>query len=217
MEKIRVLIVDDHPLLRQALIRTLYGLGDIEVVGEGSNGIEAVEKARELKPDVIILDLGLPGKNGVQATAEIMKDNPNAHILIFSGIEDQATILNAVQAGAIGFLEKANQDIDIADTVRRTAQGIKTLNNDLMQRMGERSKNEPKKIPYKDLLNAREQEIVDLIANGYSDESIVEMMTLSESAMKSHIESILGKLDLKSRPEIIRFVWMGGLEDSSVK
>jgi DNA-binding NarL/FixJ family response regulator len=212
-KKIRILIVDDHPLLRQALNRTLHGQPDIEVVGEGCDGTDAVEKARTLSPDVIIMDLGLPGKNGVQAITEIVKDNPQARVLVFSGMDDQGSILTAVQAGAVGFLGKANQEVDIVKAVRDIYQGMTTLKADTLRKLLDKSQTGKKKTSYRDVLTKRELEIIELISNGQDNQTIAKTLFLADSTVRSHINHILNKLDLKSRGELIRLTLLGGLED----
>ncbi len=213
-KKIRVLIVDDHPLLRQALNRTLHGQSDIEVVGEGCDGTDAVEKARSLSPDVIIMDLGMPGISGVQAITEIVKDNPQARVLVFSGMDDQVVIQAAVEAGAVGFLGKASQELDIVKAVRDIYHGMTTLKAETLRKLLEKSHTDKKKISYRDLLTERELEVIDMISNGKDNQTIAKTLFMANSTVRSHINHILNKLDLKSRSELIRLVLLKGLEDS---
>ncbi len=211
-QKIKVLIVDDHPLMRDALKRTFYGLEDIEISGEAGDGDEAVQKAHLYAPDVIIMDLGLPGKSGETAIAEIIKENPKARVLVFSGKNDQASVIRAIKAGAIGFIEKANPDVDIIKAVRETYQGMTTLKSEHLQALANQSQVVVQKNQMRDVLSEREQEIVDMIANGFDDQGIAGAMFLAESTVRSHINHIITKLKLTSRSELIRFVITGGLD-----
>jgi len=214
-EKIRVLIVDDHPLIIQALMRTFHGQHDIEVVGESHDGADAVEKVRTYSPDVIIMDLGLPGKPGVQAIREIIKEKPEARILVFSGVEDQATILEAVQSGAIGFVGKGKQEIDVVNAIRETYKGMTTLEGDGLHRLLTAAK-KPGSNPmsYRKILSDRESEIVEMVAEGYSNQVIAEKIFVTESTVRSHINHALNKLDLKTRAELIRCVLQERLKSS---
>ncbi len=212
-EKIRVLIIDDHPLMRQALLRMLHGQEDIEVVGEGNDGVEAVEKAKSLSPDVIIMDLLLPVKSGVQAISEITKQNSSARILVFSGMEDQSMIMDAIQSGAVGFLPKASRGIDIINAVRQVHQGMTLLNADMLRHLLGQSQATKEKIAYRDILTERELEIVELISEGVNNQAIAKKLFLADSTVRSHINHILSKLNLKSRAELIRFVLLGRLDE----
>ncbi len=208
-EPIRVLIVDDHPLIRRALIRTLQEHTDIEVIGEGSDGFEAIEKTRELKPDVVIMDLGLPNMNGMQAIQEIIREDASARVLVLSGSDEPETVQAALEAGALGFIGKASGEWDIVKAIRNTYQGMATLRGDILRKIVVRKQGEKQKKDYRDLLSDRERDIAERIAKGETNHMVAEALFLSESTIRSHINHILRKLDLKSRVDLVRFILLG--------
>lgn len=213
-EKIRVLIVDDHPLLRKALAIVLSKCDNMEVVGECNDGEDAIEKAFILSPDVIIMDLSLPGISGVQATEEIVKENPDTRVLAFSGTNDDSTILAAVQAGATGFLAKATCEIDIIKAVNETYNGSITLKADILRQLIHQTAAGKPKLRYREILTKRELEIIDRIAHGETNHVIADAMELTNSTVRSHINHILTKVGVKSRIDLVRFVLVGGLEET---
>lgn len=206
-KKIRVLLVDDHALVRQGLAMFIEMQPDMEVAGEGSNGIEAVEMAVTVAPDVILLDLVMPGMNGVEATRRILESNPGAHILILTSFGDDDQVFPAIRAGAQGYLLKDIQPTDLVKAIRETAQGKAQLHPDIARRLMEAVSSD--QLPHssklttrpKDLegLTERELEVLEQIARGLTNREIAEKMVISEKTVKTHVSNLLDKLGLEDR------------------
>ena len=203
-KKLRILIIDDHPLLRRGVSIMLRRQADFEVVGEGCDGVEAVEMAGLLSADVIIMDLDLPKKSGIQAIAEIVKENPEARILAFSGLDDDDMVLAAIQAGAVGFLAKASDETDIVKAIRDIYHGRTLINPCTLRQLLPNVQMHPESIL--NTLTKREREIIEMIANGGTNQHIAEVMLVTNSTVRSHINHIINKLGLKSRIDMVRLM-----------
>ena len=205
--KIRVLLVDDHALVRQGLRMFMELQPDMEVVGEGCNGEEAVELSSLLKPDVILLDLVMPGMDGVEATRRILAHNARARVLILTSFSDDDRLFPAIQAGAQGYLLKDIQPIELIQAVRAMHQGKTQLHPDVARRlMTAFAQVKPTLPPKTDPiqqelagLTAREREVLDLIARGLTNREIAEKMVISEKTVKTHVSNLLDKLGLEDR------------------
>ena len=206
-KKIRVLLVDDHALVRQGLRIFLEMQNDMEVVGEGSNGAEAVELAARLDPDVILLDLLMPKMDGVEATCKIMESNPQARVLILTSFGEDDKVFPAIRAGAQGYLLKDIQPRDLVQAVRETYQGKAQLHPNIARRLMDVVSGEapvkpaqPASLP-KELkeLTEREREVLELIAKGLTNREIADKMVISEKTVKTHVSNLLDKLGLEDR------------------
>ncbi len=205
--KIRVLLVDDHTVVRQGLRLFIEMQIDMEVVGEGSNGIEAVELAAQLKPDVILLDLLMPQMDGVEATRKILECNPHSRILILTSFGEDDKVFPAIRAGAQGYLLKDIQPRDLVQAIRETHQGKAQLHPDIARRLmtavsGDVPIKEPSPaaLPAELLeLTERERDVLDLIARGLTNREIAEKMVISEKTVKTHVSNLLDKLGLEDR------------------
>jgi NarL family two-component system response regulator LiaR len=206
-KKIRVLVVDDHAIVRQGL-RTFIDLqSDMEVVGEGTNGIEAVELAMQLNPDVILLDLIMPEMDGVEATRKILEGVPQSRVLILTSFAEDDKVFPAIRAGAHGYLLKDIQPNDLVQAVRESYQGKAQLHPDVIRRLMKAvSNNAPAQEVKLTLVNndmqvltEREREVLDLIARGLSNREIAEQMVISEKTVKTHVSNLLSKLGLGDR------------------
>lgn len=206
-KKIGVLLVDDHAVVRQGLRMFIEMQSDMEVVGEGSNGTEAVALATRLSPDVILLDLLMPQMDGVEATRMIMDNNPQAHVLILTSFGDDDKIFPAIQAGAQGYLLKDIQPRDLVQAIRETHQGKSQLHPDVARRL---MKAVSGKVSVKTSMSGqlpielqelteREREVLDCIARGLTNREIAEKMVISEKTVKTHVSNLLDKLDLEDR------------------
>jgi NarL family two-component system response regulator LiaR len=206
-EKIRVLLVDDHAVVRQGLRMFIEMQSDMEVVGEGANGLEAVELAARLKPDVILLDLMLPGMDGVEATRKIMQDAPHAHVLILTSFGEDDKVFPAIRAGAQGYLLKDIQPRDLIQAIRESYQGKAQLHPDIARRLMQAvsgdmpaEKPKPASLPAElQGLTEREREVLDCIARGLTNREIAEQMVISEKTVKTHVSNLLDKLGLEDR------------------
>ncbi len=206
-QKIRVLLVDDHAVVRQGLRMFIEMQTDMEVVGEGTNGIEAVALAIQLDPDVILLDLMMPKMDGVEATQKIMGQAPHARVLILTSFSEDDKIFPAIRAGAQGYLLKDIQPRDLVQAVRETYQGKAQLHPDIARRlMTAVSGDVPvRQAPSPSLpselqgLTEREREVLSLIARGLTNREIAEKMVISEKTVKTHVSNLLDKLGLEDR------------------
>lgn len=207
VKKIRVLVVDDHAVVRHGLRMFIELQNDMEVVGEGTNGIEAVELAAQLDPDVILLDLLMPQMDGVEATRKILEHSPHSRVLILTSFGEDDKVFPAIRAGAQGYLLKDIQPRELVQAVRETYQGKAQLHPDITRRLmqavsGDVPVEEAKlALPSEDLevLTEREREVLDLIARGLSNREIAEQMVISEKTVKTHVSNLLDKLDLADR------------------
>jgi len=206
-KKIQVLLVDDHTLVRQGLRMFIEMQNDREVIGEGSNGIEAVELAARLNPDVILLDLLMPQMDGVEATRKILENNPLSRVLILTSFGEDDKVFPAIRAGAQGYLLKDIQPRDLVQAIRETCQGKTQLHPDIARRLmavvsGDLPVQEAKPAPLSEDLQAlteREREVLDLIARGLTNREIAEQMVISETTVETHVSHLLGKLGLEDR------------------
>jgi NarL family two-component system response regulator LiaR len=205
--KIRVLIVDDHAVVRQGLRMFIEMQKDMEVVGEGTNGIEAVELATRVNPDVILLDLIMPQMDGVEATRRILESTPHSRVLILTSFGEDDKVFPAIRAGAQGYLLKDIQPSELVKAVRETFQGKTQLHPDIAHRLmtavsgSAPPQNEKQASPLEELqiLTEREREVLDWIAHGLSNREIAEKMVISEKTVKTHVSNLLDKLDLEDR------------------
>ncbi|MFN2204713.1 MAG: response regulator [Candidatus Promineifilaceae bacterium] len=196
---IRILIADDHPVVRQGLSALLIPRNGMEVIGEAINGKQAVEMALRLRPDVIMMDLIMPELNGSEATAQILAQDPAAHVLILTSFGDQGKLIEALDAGALGCLLKDSQPDDLLHAIRSVHRGQmsipKTLVEKLINQPAQASRMESP-------LTDREQEIATLVAQGLSNKEIAAKLHVSANTVRSHISNILRKLKLSNRTQI---------------
>jgi len=199
----RVLLADDHPLVRQGL-RAVFGtVEDIEVVGEVSDGRETVRRAVELAPDVVLMDLQMPGLHGIEATREIVARSPATAVLVLTMFEDDDTVFAAVRAGALGYLVKGAEGRDIIAAVRAAASGQPVFGAALAGRLrGWFTTPPPKDRPFPQL-TAREVEILDRLAAGLSNAEIGRLLHLSGKTVANNVSAILTKLQVPHRTQAI--------------
>lgn len=208
MKKTRILIADDHGIVRKGLRLQLEQNGTFEVVGEATDGRAAVRMAEELAPDIVIIDIAMPNLNGIQATTLIVKKNPRTGVIILSMHSDETYITRALAAGAKGYLLKDNAEVDLFRAVQVVAQGkpffspaiAKTLLEDYMRHMQQRGLEDSY-----DLLTVREKEILQLLAEGKSNKEVATMLNLSTNTVETHRTRIMQKLDLHSAAEIVLY------------
>lgn len=204
MQKIRVLIVDDHPVFRFGLSSLLTSLPDMDVVGEATSGEEAVVQAASLEPDIILMDINLPGLNGIQATRQILQSNPQIGILMVTMIDDDS-VFQAMQAGARGYLLKGADPDETLRAIRSVASGEAIFSPKVAERLvnyfGQKKvAASPEVFPE---LTEREREILALIAQGLTNAAIAERLVLSPKTVRNHVSNIFGKLQVADRAQAI--------------
>ena len=195
---IRLLVCDDHPVVRSGLRGVLRSQPDFEVVGEASDGTQAVDLARRFRPDVVLMDLRMPGMDGVTATGKIKAEHPGIQVLILTTYETDADILHAVEKGAIGFLLKDTSEESLFDAVRQVARGRSPLAPSVAARLVERMRGTDDKT-----LSEREIEILQLVAQGLNNKDIAQKLLISESTVKAHMLHIFAKLGVTDRTAAI--------------
>ena len=206
--KLRVLIVDDHALFRRGLQMVLAQEPDIEVVGEASDGSEAVEKAKTLKPDIVLMDVRMPRRSGIEATGDIRDMLPGAKILMLTISDEEADLYESIKAGASGYLLKEISIEEVADAIRSVMAGQSRISPSMAskllsefaaisQRAGDRRELAAAK------LTDREMQVLKLVAQGLNNKDIAERLFISENTVKNHIRNILDKLHLHSRMEAV--------------
>ncbi|GIV95473.1 MAG: DNA-binding response regulator [Herpetosiphonaceae bacterium] len=208
---ITVLLVDDHALVREGVRAYLETQTDIDIVGEAGSGVEAVELAAAKVPDVVLMDLVMPGLDGVQATQQIRKVSPRSHIVVLTSFHDDASIFPAIKAGALSYLLKDAGPADVASAVRAAARGEAVIHPRVAARLVQelRGESEAKPNPYTELTD-REQEVLRLIAQGLSNSEIAEALVISEKTVKGHVSNVLSKLHLADRTQAAIFAWREG-------
>jgi len=207
MEKIRLLITDDHPMMREALLTALTEETDMEVVGEASNGIEAIKLAEECKPDVILMDLLMPGMNGLEAIGRILDINSQAKILVVTSLEDDDKILAAIQSGALGYFPKTAPRLYLLEAIRKVADGIPYLPSGIMLKLFKslREMKVPARSAIDEPLTARQGEILALLGEGRSDQEIAKTLHLEEPTVRSHVHRILQRLGVENRAQAVAY------------
>ena len=211
---IRVMVVDDHPMWRDAVERDLQAAG-FDVVGVAANGDEALARFPAARPRVLVLDLQIPGPNGVEVTAAVLQQDPSARVLILSASGEQADVLEAVKAGATGYLVKSASREELLDAVRRVAVGDTVFTPGLAGLvLGEfRRMSEPAAGPDQPELTDRETEILKMVAKGMSYKQIAERLVISHRTVQNHVQNTLRKLQMHNRVELTRYAIEQGLDD----
>jgi len=214
MRKIRVLLADDHQLMRSGMRLMLERETDLTVVGEARDGREAVAMAKSLKPEVVVMDIGMPNLNGIEAAHQMTQENPEMAIIVVSMHSDESYVLRALKAGARGYLLKDSAEADLIKAVHVVGGGksffspavSKMLLDDYVRKL-KRSGTED---AY-DLLTPREREVLQLIAEGKSNKDIANLLNLSVYTVESHRSNLMQKLNLRGLPELILYAVRKGM------
>jgi two-component system response regulator NreC len=214
-QRIRVLIVDDHAILRQALCRLLEQEQEVEVVGDVANGREALASAEKLMPDVILMDMVMPGLNGLEATRQIRKRFPKTRVLILTGYMEDEQIISALRAGASGYVVKRSDTEELLLGIQAVHRGntyfsAAISDGDAVNQYMWQAKKEDGKAGY-DLLTSREREVLQLIAEGYSNQRIAQELYISVKTVEAHKAHIMSKLHARNRTDLIRYALRKGL------
>ena len=200
---IRVLIADDHSVVRMGVRGMIRRAHDITVAGEAANGVEAVKAYAELRPDVVLMDLRMPLKGGIDATREIRQLDPEARVLVLSTFDGDEDIRRALSAGALGYLLKQESGDEMMEAIRAVMQGEQWLSPEARRKLATH--------PMQEELTEREIEILDLISRGEANKEIADRLQISENTVKTHLKAILGKLQARSRTEAVTIALRRGV------
>jgi len=211
MSEIRILIVDDHPLMREALANAIDTEPGMQVIGQAGSGREGVMKTHAMNPDVILMDLLMPEMDGVEAITIILAEYPKAKILTFTSMSEEEKVLAAIQAGALGFVTKDAPRKELLDAIRLVATGEPCLPPEIALKLfqGVRKQKEHSLVPYMEDLAAqltpRQEEVLSLLGKGYSNLQIARSLHLSEATVRSHVHHIITRLGFESRSQAIAY------------
>ncbi len=208
---IRILIADDHAVVREGLRTLITAKPGMEVIGEAADGVEAVSKARSLQPGVILLDMVMPRKDGLETIKDIKKENPNARILVLTSFDDDEKVFSAIKAGALGYLLKDSSPQQLLQAIRDVYHGRSSLHPSIALKVI-RELNQPPDLPLtEEPLTEREVEALRLIAQGLTNQEIAEKLTISERTVGKHVSNILDKLHLANRTQAALYALRRGL------
>ncbi|AVP37503.1 DNA-binding response regulator [Staphylococcus felis] len=205
---IRVLFVDDHEMVRIGISSYLSTQPDIEVVGEGESGKDAIEKAKLLKPDLILMDLVMTDMDGVEATTYIKKEMPQIKVVMLTSYIEDKEVYRALDAGVDSYILKTTSASDIASAIRKTSQGESVFEAEVLVKMRNRMK---QRAELYELLTEREMEILLLIAKGYSNQEIASASHITIKTVKTHVSNILSKLEVQDRTQAVIYAFQHGL------
>ncbi|EOO15013.1 MULTISPECIES: response regulator [Bacillus] len=213
--KIKVLLVDDHTVVLKGLAFFLSTQEDFELVGEANNGKEALVKVGETSPDVVLMDLYMPEMDGIEATTCIKKEYPNVKVIVLTSFSDQAHVLPALKAGASGYILKDIEPDQLVEAIRSAYKGNIQLHPDianalLSQTLPQEEKEEEPSVQV-DVLTARENEVLQLLAKGMSNKEIASVLVITEKTVKAHMSSILSKLHLSDRTQAALYAVKNGI------
>ena len=211
----RVLIADDEDLMRAGLVELMTADPEIEIVGQAASGREAVDKARRLAPDVVLMDVRMPDLDGITATRELLTAVPNARVLILTTFDQDDYVFGALRAGASGFLLKRTRPEELLAAVHTIAAGeallSPTVTRRVIQRMAQQPTPDVSNQAKLDDLTAREREVLELVARGLSNREIAAALVVEESTIRTHVKRILMKLDLRDRIQVVIFAYETGV------
>src|SRR5579883_1558065 len=212
VEAISILIADDHALVRHGIRDFLELQGDLSVVGEADSGETAVRMAAELAPDVMLMDLVMPGMGGVESTRQVKQASPHTQVIVLTSYHEDEYIFPALRAGALSYVLKDVGPDELADIVRKAARGESVLHPRVASRVVEELRGTRRDTPnlFTDLSD-RELEVLRLIADGLSNAEIAEKLVISEKTVKGHVSNILGKLHMMDRTQAAVYAWQQGL------
>lgn len=217
MENLKIIIADDHDIVRFGISSVLQGEEDIDVVGEASDGSSTIDLYRKLKPDVALIDITMPGKDGIETTKDLLKEFPDAKILMLTMHMDEEYLSKSIKAGALGYLLKNCEKKELLEGVRAAAEGKKVFSTAISRlitesyvsniKEGHENKSVPKKSAH---LTKREQEILGLIAEGLTSQEIASKLVISPRTVETHRANLLQKLDIKNTAGLVRYAIENG-------
>jgi DNA-binding NarL/FixJ family response regulator len=211
MARIRVLIADDHAIVRDGIKALLTLADDIEVVGEAGDGREAIERVAALEPDVVVMDIAMPGLGGLEATIEIKRTHPRTKVLVLSQYEDREYIRRFLKIGVSGYVLKKSAGTDLTGAIRAVFRGGLVLDPEVAREaMQDAGRTNGTADPYESLTD-REKQVLKLVAEGHSNKEIADLLTISVKTAMSHREHVMDKLGLHSRTDLIKFALREGI------
>jgi DNA-binding NarL/FixJ family response regulator len=203
-ERLRILLADDHPLFRDGLKALLASVGDVDLVAEASTGSEVVERALELQPDVVVMDLHMPEVNGIEATRRVVESSPHVGVLVLTMVEDDDAVFAAMRAGARGYLLKGSNQEEIVHAVRAVGTGEAVFGPAIAARLIEYFSSSPSGPPQAfPELTQREREVLELIAQGEGNAAIARRLVISQKTVRNHVSNIFTKLRVADRAQAI--------------
>lgn len=209
MDKIKIMVVDDHPLMRDALLLALEDDPSFQVVGEATNGVEALKLAAELNPDVILMDLLMPGMNGLDAIANLKKLSPNVKVLVVTSLEDEEKVLAAIQAGALGYFPKSAPRSYLFEAIHKVADGVPYLPAGIALKLFSGIREMKVPLPEEtadgEPLTARQKEILALVGEGQTDTEIAATLHLAVNTVRSHLHQIVQRLGVRNRTQAVMY------------
>jgi DNA-binding NarL/FixJ family response regulator len=214
MQKIRVLVVDDHTIVRDGICALLALVGDIEVVGEAVNGSEALKMVAQLQPDVVLMDIAMPIMGGLEATRRITKEFPKTRVLVITQHDDKEYVFPVIESGASGLISKAAASSELATGIRSVYQGdsflspsvAKLLVENYQRTAGERNHLDPY-----NQLTEREREVLKLLAEGYSTQEMADMLVITRKTVEGHKTNLMTKLGIHNRIDLVKYALRRGI------
>ncbi len=214
MPKIRVLVVDDHTIVRDGITALLTLTGDIEVVGEATNGSEAVKMVKELHPDVVLMDVAMPIMGGLEATRRIHREFPGTKVLVLTQYDDKEYVFPVIESGASGFISKVAASSELVSGIRAVYKGDSYLSPSVAKLLVENYQlggvKQVGQDPY-DELTEREREIFKLLAEGYSTQKIADMLVITRKTVEGHKTSLMAKLGIHNRIDLVKYALRKGI------
>ena len=216
MDKIRVMLVDDHVLFRKGLLSLMATRPELEVIGEAGDGDEAIERAAELRPDLVLMDIHMPGRDGIQATRAIRAEHPEIRIVILTVSEEEEDLYGAIKAGAQGYLLKNLRPESLFEMIQDAARGEAPISPGIaakiLEELGRSRERDRVEAPDESqLLTQREREILGLVVDGASNKEIAQRLHITEGTVKNHLHHILEKLHLENRVQVTAYALRKGL------
>jgi DNA-binding NarL/FixJ family response regulator len=214
VERIRILLADDHPMFREGLVSSLGAVEELEIVGEAADGEEAVKLAESLQPDIVLMDVSMPGKNGIEATREIIRTSPHMGVLILTMFDDDTSVFSAMRAGARGYILKGAQKQEIVRAITVVSSGEAIFSASIAQKMMfyfDSVLGKPASHPLFPKLTEREREVLEWLARGADNAEIARRLSLTLKTVRNHVSNILNKLQVADRAQAILLAREAGL------
>lgn len=208
---VRVLVVDDHTIVRRGIIALLAEKSDIQIVGEAKDGLEAIQLSEQFKPDVILMDLLMPKMDGIEATRRITAQQPEVRVLVLTSFIGDDKIYPAIKAGALGYLLKDSEPIDLIRSIYKVYSGEPSLHPSIARKMIKEIREQPVVKPTPEPLTARELEVLTLLAQGRANAEIAAQLVISEVTVRTHISHLLAKLHLANRVQATLYALREGI------